>query len=434
MKTTLLLSLFLISMACQAQYLSGRSSTSFYTWQARETTTPSGSSTASATSITLARFYETVQADVLGSKFGFNINGQYSRDFGDTKDDELRISQLTFKARRIADVADISVGRQFVLSGVGSGFLDGGVMKLSLIDGLVGAQAFGGYSLIDTRTFLFKDASADNGFYGGQISATPFTDVNVEFSYMKRSLKRDAFNLTKFDSLFNPTVVVMYYQPVEQEMAGFDLRYDITSGTNVYMRTDYDMNNERVHRVEASGRVGLSSSLAVTADYMYRMPLLQYNSIFSVFNYNETQEAEGGLEYEFSPIARAYARYGYVKYSDDNSGRIRVGGTYDFISASYSSNTGLAGDFSGISIQAAYPTADRKFVPALGFGYATYKISADAASNTVMNANLGLTYRPSAAVAADITAQWIQNPVYNNDVRVFLRFSYLFSKKLSELL
>lgn len=433
MKTKLIFSLLLIGMTCQAQYFTGRSSTSFYTWQAKETTTPAGAAKATVTSLTLARFYETVQADVLGSKFGFNFNGQYSKDFGDGKDDELRISQLTLKARRIADVADVSLGRQFVYAGVGSGFLDGGLMKLSFMEGRVGAQAFGGYSLIDTRTFLFKNTGSDNGFFGGQISATPFNDVLVEFSYMKRSLKRDSFTLTKFDSLFNPTVVVMYYQPVEEEMAGFDLRYDITNNTNVYLRTDYDMNNERVHRVEASGRVGLTSSLSATAEYMYRMPRIQYNSIFSVFNYNETSELEGGLEYEFTPTARAYARYGYVKYADDNSGRIHIGGSYEFLSASYTSNTGLAGDYNGVSIQAAYPLSNRMLIPSLGFGYAKYKISSDAAeSNNVMNANLGLTYRPSTSISADVTGQWIQNPVYNNDMRVFLRFNYFFGAKLSD--
>jgi hypothetical protein len=423
-------------MVCEAQYFSGRTSTSFYTWQAKETTTPVGSTTATVTTLTLARLYETVQADVLGSKFGFNINGQVSKDFGTSigTDPELRLSQLTFKARRIADVADITVGRQFVLAGVGSGLVDGGVMKLSFMDGTVGAEAYGGYSLIDTRTINFNRSLADNAFYGGQISATPFPDVLVEFSYMNRSRQQDGFQLTRVDSLFNASTVTMYFQPLEEEMAGFDLRYDITGGTNVYLRTDYDMNNDRVHRVEASGRVALFSALSMTAEYMYRMPRLQYNSIFSVFNYNETQDIEGGLEYEFTPTARAYARYGYVKYADDNSGRIRVGGTYDFISASYSSNTGLAGDFNGISIQAVYPTTDRTLVPALGFGYASYKVSPDAASNTVMNANLGLTYRPSASISADITGQWIQNPVYDNDMRVFLRFTYLFSKKLSDWL
>lgn len=436
MKTKLLLSLLLISMQCWAQYFSGRTSTSFYTWQAREAVTSSGSQTATATTFTLARLYETVQLDALGSRFGFNMNAQVSKDFGTTigTDPELRLSQLTLKARRIADVADISIGRQFVFAGVGSGLVDGGVMKLSFLEGRVGAQAFGGYSLIDTRTINFKRSLNDNAFFGGQISATPFQDVLVEFSYMKRSRTQDAFQLTKVDSLFNASVVTMYFQPLEEEMAGFDLRYDITTSTNVYMRTDYDLNNERVHRVEASGRADLIASLSVTADYMYRMPRLQYNSIFSVFNYNETQELEGGLEYEFTPTARAYARYGYVNYSGDNSQRIRVGGTYEFISASYSNNFGLAGDFNGISIQAAYPTADRKFVPALGFGYAKYKVSSDAPSNNVMNANLGLTYRPAAAVSADITAQWVQNPVYNNDFRVFLRFNYLFSKKLSDWL
>lgn len=427
MKKKLLLSLLLISIACQAQYFSGRTSTSFYTWQAKETSTSGSVST-----ITLARLYETVQANVLGSGFGFNLNGQVSKDFGTSigTDPELRLSQLTFKARHIANIADISVGRQFVFAGVGSGLVDGGIIKLSFMDGSVGAQAFGGYSLVDTRTINFKRKLNDNAFYGGQISATPFTDVLVEFSYMSKSRTQDSFTLTKVDSFFNASTVTMYYQPLEETMAGFDLHYDIAEGTNVYMRTDYDFDNERVHRVEASGRAGITPELGVTVDYLYRMPRLQYNSIFSVFNYNETQEFEGGLEYEFSPCARAYARYGNVKYADDNSGRIRVGGTYDFLSASYSSNTGLAGDFSGISIQAAYPTPNRMFVPALGFGYAKYKVSADAASNNVMNANLGLTYRPTPTVSADITAQWMENPVYNNDVRVFLKLTYLLSGKL----
>jgi hypothetical protein len=51
-----------------------------------------------------------------------------------------------------------------------------------------------------------------------------------------------------------------------------------------------------------------------------------------------------------------------------------------------------------------------------------------------MNANIGLTYRPVSSLSADIQAQWMQNPVYNNDVRVFLRFNYLFSKKMADWL
>ncbi len=434
MKTKLIFSLLLIGVTCQAQYFSGRSSTAFYTWQAKETTTPAGAAQATVTSLTLARIYETVQADLLGSRFGFNINAQVSKDLGTTigTDPELRLSQLTFKARRIADVADVSIGRQFVFAGVGSGYVDGGVMKLSFMDGHVGAQAFGGYSLIDTRTIDFKRSLGNNAFYGGQITASPFTDVLIGLSYMNRSRERDPFQLTKFDSLFNPTIVTMYYQPMEEEMLGYDLRWDINTCTNVYLRTDYDVANERMHRVEASGRVGILSSLSATAEYLYRMPRLQFNSIFSVFNYNETSEIEGGLEYEFSPASRAYARYGYVKYADDNSGRIHIGGTYEFVSASYTSNTGLAGDYNGVSIQAAYPLPCRKFVPSLGFGYANYKVSPDAESNNVMNANLGLTYRPSSSVSADITGQWIQNPVYDNDMRVFLRVNYFFNKKLAD--
>ncbi|MGE5314154.1 MAG: hypothetical protein ACM3Q4_05635 [Acidobacteriota bacterium] len=433
MKTKLILALLLIAMQCPAQYFSGRFTTSFYTWQAQETNAPVNGQAQSPTKLTMARLYENIQADVLGSRFGLNVNAQVSKDFGTSigTDPELRLSQLTLKARKIADVADISVGRQFVMAGVGTGYVDGGLMKLSFLDGAVGLQAFGGYSLIDTRTIDFKRALGDNAFYGGQISAAPFEDVLVGFSYMKKSREQNSFTITRFDSLFNPTLVTMSFDPQTEELAGFDLRYGITEGTDVYMRTDYDLDNDRVHRVEASGRLEiLPQQLAVTADYLYRMPRLQFNSIFSVFSMNETQEIEGGVEYEFTPSARAYARYGYVKYTDDNSGRIRIGGTYDFLSISYSNNFGYAGDFNGVTIQAVYPTADRVFVPAVGFGYAKYKVSEDAESNNVMNANVGLTYRPTPSLAADIQAQWIQNPVYNSDFRVFLKFNYIFSKRL----
>ncbi|HLP17603.1 MAG TPA: hypothetical protein VK470_15175 [Bacteroidota bacterium] len=434
MKTKLLLAFLLIGIECQAQYFSGRFTTSFYTWQAREAgiAQPGSTTAPAATKLTLARLYENVQADVLGTNFGLNINAQVSKDLGTQigTDPELRLSQLTLKARRVADVADVAVGRQFVMAGVGTGYLDGGVLKMSFLEGRVGAQAFGGYSLIDTRTINLKKKIGDNAFYGGQISAEPFTDVLVGFSYMKKSRERDSFQLTKLDSLFNPTVVTMSFDPQEEELAGFDLRYGITTETDLYLRTDYDLNNERVHRVEASGRAQVLPALAVTADYIYRMPRLQFNSIFSVFSYNETQEIEGGVEYEFAPATRAYARYGYVKYADENSGRIRLGGQWEFLNVSYSNNFGYAGDFNGISLQAVYPTADRIFVPSIGFGYAKYKISNDAESNNVMNANIGLTYRPMPMLAADIQAQWIQNPVYDNDFRVFLKFNYIFSKRL----
>jgi hypothetical protein len=433
MKTKLLLAFFLIGMECQAQYFSGRFTTSFYTWQAQEpVAVAAGSPAVSPTKLTLARLYENVQADVLGANFGLNVNAQVSKDVNTSigTDPELRLSQLILKARRIADAVDISVGRQFVMAGVGTGYLDGGIAKAFFLDGRVGAQAFGGYSLIDTRTIDLKKKIGDDGFYGGQISAVPFTDVLVEFSYMRKMRSQESFTFTRFDSLFNPSVITRSFDPQKEELAGFDLRYDITSGSNVYMRTDYDLDNDRVHRVEASGRAEVLPALAVTADYIYRMPQLQFNSIFAVFNYNETQELEGGLEYEFTPSARAYARYGYVKYEGDNSGRVRVGGTYDFISVSYSNNFGYAGEFNGVSIQAAYPLAERKLIPELGFGYAKYKVSQDAESNNVTNANLGLTYRPMPALSADIQAQWVQNPIYNNDFRVFLKFNYIFSKRL----
>ena len=95
------------------------------------------------------RGFENVQFDLSQEHFSFNTNFQYSKDFGTTiaTDPDLQISSLTIKARNIADVADVSLGRQFVFAGVGSGLIDGAVAKAMLFDRSVGVTAYGGTTL-----------------------------------------------------------------------------------------------------------------------------------------------------------------------------------------------------------------------------------------------------------------------------------------------
>jgi hypothetical protein len=178
-------------------------------------------------------------------------------------------------------------------------------------------------------------------------------------------------------------------------------------------------------------RVGILSSLSVTADYLFREPRVAYNSIFSVFNTNSTKELEAGLEYEVMPMFHTFARYATVQYTDDNSQRITVGGSYDFMNISYTQNFGYAGDLNGVSLQAVYPMMERKFTPNVGFGYATYQLSDNGAKNTVINSSIGATYRPLPALSTDLLLQWMRNPLYANDVRVFVKVNYWFSERLS---
>ena len=407
-----------------AQFISGRLNTSLYGWQGRD---------AFDAKLNFLRGYENIQLEANSGQYSIGTNLQVSNDFATRvgTDPELRLSSLVFKVRRIADLVDVSLGRQFVFAGVGNGIIDGADLKFSALQGRIGAQIYGGYNVVETRTLNWKKSLADNSFAGVQVTGSPVDDLLVGVSYMNRRRSPDAFTVVRLDSVFNPYQVVLYSTPYEEEYASIDANYDLSSTVTVYGRGDYDVNLERISRAEVNARVSILPDLAVSADVLHREPRLAYNSIFAVFNANSTQEVEGGVEYTITSSVRAYARYAYVDYRDDNSQRITVGGSYDFISASFTRNLGFAGDLNGLALQAAYPLADRMFVPMVALGYGSYKISPDAETNNVLNGTVGLTYRPVPSLSADLQGMYMQNRLYSDDMRVFLRVNYWFSTKLN---
>ena len=197
------------------------------------------------------------------------------------------------------------------------------------------------------------------------------------------------------------------------------------------IQKNYDFYKEDISRVQAFTRVTATDQISATIEYLFREPRVAYNSIFSVFNTNSTKEIEGGIEYR--PMAKTFlfARFANVEYVDDNSQRLAIGGTYDFISAAYTQNFGYAGELNGISVQAAYPMMERMITPTVGVGYASYKQSKSDPSNTVVNVSAGAVYRPVKTLSTDVQLQWMQNPQFDSDVRLFLRFTYWLSDRMN---
>ncbi len=416
--------LFFVTATASAQLATGRFTTSFYGWQGRN---------ADLDNQNYMRGYENVQFDLSQQHFSFNTNFQYSNDFGTTigTDPDLQLSSLTLKARNIADIGDVSVGRQYVFAGVGNGLIDGAVAKAMLFDREVGVTAYGGYNVIESRTIDLKESFPNNSLFGGQITVEPIENGIIGLSYMNMTRKPEPFTAVRADSLFNPEVILIAYSPEEEEYASIDARYSFLNRVSLYGRSDYDFNFQRISRAQMEARVGILPSLSATADYLYRQPEVAYNSIFSVFNTNSTQEIEAGLDYEVMPLFHTFARFATVQYVDDNSQRVTVGGSYDIINVSYTQNFGYAGDLNGVSVQAVYPMMERKFVPNIAFGFADYQLSDDAPKNSVFNSSIGATYRPMPSFSTDAQVQWMRNPLYSNDVRVFLKVNYWFSDRLS---
>jgi len=64
--------------------------------------------------------------------------------------------------------------------------------------------------------------------------------------------------------------------------------------------------------------------------------------------------------------------------------------------------------------------------------YARYKLNESASElDNALAVGLGLVYRPMPVLSLDTQGQWIQNRIYKNDLRFFVRVSYLLSQQLA---
>ncbi len=417
--------LVLLSASVSAQLMTGRLTTSFYGFEGRDSVL--------AKELYL-RAYENVYFNAAYEDYSFTMNAMVSNDFGSTieTDPELRVNSFLMKVKNIGGHADISAGRQFVFAGVGSGLIDGISGSAKFLDNTLALTGYGGNNVTQSRD-IRKQYIGNKGLFGGQITYAPIEDGVVGVSYMNKRWQRKPYTALRMDSLFNPYSIVINSRPNEEERASIDIEYQHDQLYSIQAKTDYDILTEEISKVQAFTRIGIMKELNVTAEYIFRKPRLAYNSIFSVFNINSTKEIEGGLEYRPMSKTFLFARFANVNYVDESSQRVVVGGTYDFISATYTQNFGYAGELNGVSVQASYPMMDRTFTPMGAVGYATYKHAATDPSNEVFNGTLGVIYRPIQTLSTDLQMQWMSNPQYKSDMRIFLKINYWFNEKLNWL-
>ncbi len=92
---------------------------------------------------------------------------------------------------------------------------------------------------------------------------------------------------------------------------------------------------------------------------------------------------------------------------------------------------GAGGELSAASLNLGYPLFENKLTPTLLIGYAHYKLSEFSQLENALSMAVGAVYRPMRTLSVDAQAQWIQNKIYNTDMRFFVRVNYLLSQQLA---
>ena len=376
--------------------------------------------------------YQTAQLSLTGEHLSFHTYLQGFNDFsGPLKNESIiRFYNFYFKYTNLFDMVDLSLGRQAIFAGVGNGTIDGGIASVRLLDSRLKVLGYYGALPSPGEKFEMIGDQKDNTMFGAQVIGVPTDFARVSLSYMQKSIKPETYWAIRKDSLFNPvTTEISPSATAEQYLSGdVNIDYDILSA---YARSDYDLNQEKFSRVQLFTRVKVLEPLSLTGEYIHREPRLLYNSIFWVFAYNTISEYDLGAEYALCKDWQVFGRFGTVSYGDDNSNQVTFGGSMKYASASFSWNTGYGGELAAFSANAGYPFFNNQLTPTIVIGYAHYKLNSNTPISDALSGAVGAVYRPIPILSLDAQVQWIQNKIYNNDMRLFLRVSYYVGEHLN---
>ncbi len=416
--------MLLLSLTATGQYFQLRTVTSAYAWQRNDTVGQVN---------THLYGYETVQLSLGDQRYSVNANVQGFNDFaGPVKNDPLfRLQNLSVRVRDLFDMVDVQAGRFFVFAGAGVGLMDGGQATVKLpwypvkIVGYAGALAPAG------RKFELIADIADNKMFGAQAIVQPLHEAQFSLSYANRRMTQKTYTAIRSNDLLTATKSIeLRPAPRNEQLLSFDASGDLPGWGDAYLRYDHDLETESMARLNAFGRVRVMDGLSLTAEYLQREPRVAYNSIFSVFAYSTLKEAEGGVEYEVLKDWFLVAKYGSVSYGDGTTDRITIAANGRLAGASISRNTTYNGEISAASVNASYPLLDNFVTPTLLVGYSQYKLDATAPLENALSLAAGAVVRPLPTLNVDAQVQWINNRIYANDVRLFVRLSYQLTRRL----
>ncbi len=411
-----------LSLACVSaafgQSINARFSTSFYSWERSVT---------DSTSQNHVRIYETgrITLGQLGTqKLSFHAYGQVANDFSQQADNDP-IPRLYNAYLQWVDSKGVlsraRLGRQRVYSGVAYGTIDGIDVSLKL-GRRVKLGAFAG-TLVPLSTSIEVANWDESHAFGFRAGTSNLLGAKVLLSYMQRNRRPVAYAAPG-----RYTGKLISFESLEQRLAGLDVSHRIDSHLNVYGRLDYDLVQERVRRAQLEMQLAASKKLNLTGEFVHRAPLIEANSIFSVFEQNASQYLGLRANYRVAAGWSANGNFGFQKLDGDEAIRFGVGLRCKYGYLGYNFRTGYGGQNNGLNAAINYPLTESLALTA-STGVARYSLfDENAEDNTSLTGSLGVNYRPSKHFSLDVVGHGVRNRFVSSDFRFFAKANYWFFK------
>jgi hypothetical protein len=404
-----------------AQNLNGSISSSFYTFERFDSPN---------TSDTFIRNFETLTLNFNYNKVSLRTRANFETNLGNSleNDPRMRFYNFYLEARDIFDVFTLKLGRQPLFTPVAGGLYDGINLKFKYSG--VSITGFYGGNVPAYQKLNFTNDLQNDYVLGGKIDFNFLEHFNIGLSYIDKNFKPIDFTAWRLDGNLNLIQVLIEQKSNQYKFLSADASYFLDGKINIDTRYEYDVNYQETSKFEVNGRVQASEDLGIDVYYNFREPKIRYNSIFSVFDFGNTEEIEGGADYRFGKDVTVFAKYGNVKFKDENSGRINIGTTTKFGTLSYRKTFGYAGELDVVSFYTGYSFAEGLITPSFGIAFTNYKLSEDSEANNITSLLGGINLRPSKDFSFDLQGQYFNNKIYKNDFRILFKVNYWFNTNL----
>lgn len=409
----------------EAQNINGRVTSSYYAFERAESESISNK---------FLRSYQNLLLNVNYDKFSLRTSLSLENDLMKKFDSDprLRFFSLYVEGRNIADLFSFKLGRQTLFHSIASGSFDGLMLNVNKeyfkVSGYFGGNV-PAYNKLELTDQFGKDFIA-----GAKLNLFPLKGLNVGIGYVQKDFKPEEYSALRLDEENNPYQVIVSRGSSQFKFLTAEAGYTFEKYFSSDLKFDYDLNYARTHKVEFFGSYFQIENLAVNFYYNFREPLIRYNSYFTIFNNIEnSSEIELGADYKLNKYFSFSGRYGNVNYSDENSQRITLGVFSRFASVSYRKNLGYAGELDGLALSSAYTFLDGLITPSLALNYSSYKVSTTSPKNELMAVSAGFNVRPWRIFSLDLQGQYVNNKIYKNDYRLFMKVNYWFNTNLDVL-
>ncbi|BDQ02188.1 hypothetical protein [Ignavibacterium sp.] len=355
-----------------------------------------------------------------------NFENDFAQDIKD--DPRLRFYNLYLEARNIFNIGTLKLGRQPIINSVVGGLMDG--VSLSLRKADFQLSGFYGGNVPAYQKLELIENFSDNYIAGGKLSTTIIRNLQLGVGYVNKNFKPLDYKAIRLDPDLNPIEVLIQNKSNQYQFIIGEASYYLPEKFSIDVNYEYDLNFKETSKIEFDGRYEEIKDLGLNFYYSFREPKIRYNSIFSVFDYGNTEEIEMGADIRINENFTVLGQLGIVNYKDDNASRVGIGLATSVGTFNYKKTFGYAGQMDAISGYSAYTLADGLITPSAGFSYTTYKLSPDAEENSITSILVGMNLRPFRKLSFDIQGQYMDNKIYKDDFRLLFKLNHWFNLNL----